>query len=421
MASDLPPVDWRSLLETLYGVVVAAAHPKLCLPENLPDPGDYKKIYVIAVGKAAASSAAVIESVWQGHDIGGVAISPHVGGITCQHIELIEAAHPVADGRSIHAATKALNIAKSANEDDLLLILLSGGASSVMCLPADNVSLEEKQKVTSNLLKSGATIREINTVRKHLSSIKGGQLALAGANAKKILTLAISDVVGDDPSVIGSGPSYFDETSLEDAKHILAKYKIDDELEFAETLKADHPVFQKSEYKLIANAQVAINTAANLGRNMGFVPTILGANQAGDAEFMGKTQARFIEKLFNRGRNKPKLFLAGGEYTTIVKGKGQGGPNQHFLLSLLHHLPEDLPLYALSADTDGQDGTGTAAGAWITPETYAKAKSAGLDRRAYLDNSDSLGFFSKLGNIIHAQATHTNVNDFRAFLIPPIN
>ena len=417
--TSLPSLDWRDFLETLFGIAVAAAHPKICLPPALPDITEYKSVKVVALGKAAASSAGVLEGFWPDADISGVAIAPVIGSAKTNHIDLIETSHPLPSAKSLRAGKAALDIAHSAGPDDLLLVLLSGGASAAACVPYVNTSLEEKQRITQALLLAGASIQEMNTVRRCLSAFKGGHLAKAGANARKILTLAISDVTGDDPKIIGSGPTVGDDLPEDAAQEILEKYGIDYASTFSKPIASDDPVFEKAEYRIIANAQSAIDTAARFAENMNIRPQILGYNNQGDAEIAGKAQAKLLEKLSKRRRNFPKLFLAGGEYTTKVNGNGAGGPNQHFLLSLLCSFSEPQQIYALSADTDGQDGIGAAAGAWITPETFDQVIAEGLDPQAYLDNSDSFSFFEQLNSIVHASPTHTNINDFRAFLIPP--
>ncbi|UTW53915.1 glycerate kinase [Kordiimonas sp. SCSIO 12610] len=414
-------MDWRSVLEGLYGVAVAAAHPQNCLPNRLPDPSGYNSVKVIALGKAAASYAEIVETCWPDVDVTGIAVTPHAGNKISKKIEIIETSHPFPSDASVLAGDKVLEIAKSACENDLLLILLSGGASSSVALPVDGLSVTEKSEITKKLMHAGADIQELNIVRKHLSRLKGGQLAVAGQNAKQIITLAISDVVDDDPSVIGSGLTVSDPSTVKDAKEILAKYGIDYSGKFAETVNADHPVFNKCRYEIIANARFAIDYAAEFAQQLGLSPQILNYNTIGDAAINGKAQARFITRMYTRRGRRPKLLLFGGEFTSGVKGDGKGGPNQHFLLTLLNELPDDVWVYALSADTDGLDGSGNAAGAWFTPESKALMRDMKLNPEDYIANSDSNGFFNKLGTIIQANPTHTNVNDFRAVLIPALD
>ncbi len=413
-------MDWRSVLEALYGVAVATAHPKACLPNRLPDPHKYGSVKVIALGKAAFSCAQVIEEQWPNANVSGIAVSPHKINVSCQRIKTVQTSHPDVSDASIDAGQHVLDIAKSANGDDLLLILLSGGSSASVALPIDGLTAAEKNKITKNLMLRGASIQELNIVRKHLSKLKGGQLAVAGANAKEILTLAISDVTDDDPAIIGSGLTVSNPSTIEDAKTVLQKYGVKYSGNFSDTIDKDHSVFAKCRYEIIANAPFAINGAAEFAKQLGIIPDVLNCNAVGDAAINGKAQARFIARMYTRRGRKPKLLLFGGEYTANVKGNGQGGPNQHFLLSLLHALPDDVKVYGLSADTDGQDGTGNAAGAWFTPESKKQIKEMGLNPVRYIENNDSFGFFEKLGTVIQAMPTHTNVNDFRAILIPAI-
>ncbi len=343
--------------------------------------------------------------------------------------ETMEASHPVPDRKSTDAAARALSLAAEAGENDLVLVLLSGGASALWTAPAEGVSLEEKQELTRLVLKAGATITEINCVRKHLSRIKGGRLAAAAAPAR-IVTLAISDVPGDAPDAIGSGPTVPDPTTLEQAREILEKYRIQPSASIAaalddasnETLKAGAPAFARAHYVLAATPKRALDAAAGVLENAGYEIRMLGDALEGEARDVAVQHAGLARTLLKEGRRA--AILSGGELTVTIRGDGRGGPNQEYALALAIALDGAPGVHALAADTDGSDGgTGRAddpAGAIVTPETLARAHSLGQNAGAFLAKNDSTGFFEVLKDLVITGPTFTNVNDLRVILVDPV-
>lgn len=343
-----------------------------------------------------------------------------------RHVPMVEAGHPVPNEASVEAASRALALAGSARAGDLVLVLLSGGASANWMAPAGPLSLAEKQAVTRALLRSGAVIGEMNTVRKHLSRIKGGRLALAAAPAR-LVTLAISDVPGDDPSAIGSGPTVPDPTTLADARDVIARHAInlpdharlllDDPSQ--ETPKAGHPAFQGSQYHILSTPADAIAAAAQAARRAGYEPVILGSNLEGEARDVASAHAQVALALQAKGQRV--ALISGGELTVTIQGKGRGGPNQEYALALALALRGAIGITALAGDTDGTDGGAGAAtdpaGAVITPDTLARAALAGVDAEACLKDNNSTGFFTAINDLLTPGPTLTNVNDCRVILI----
>jgi hydroxypyruvate reductase len=421
----------RTLLEQVYRTAVAAAHPATCLPAHLPSPPSRGRLIVLAAGKAAGSMTEVAEQHYlveglAGDRLAGIAVTRHGYARPTRVIEMIEAGHPVPDVAGLAATGRVLGLASSATADDLLLVLMSGGASANWIAPAGGLTLAEKRAVTTSLLRSGASIGEINTVRKHLSRIKGGRLA-ALARPAHLVTLAISDVPGDDPAVIGSGPTVPDPSSLAQAREIVARYRLDPPAAVAraladpanETPKPGDAAFATSEYRLVARPADAFAAAAMAVRAAGYEPVLLGDRIEGEAREVAAAHARLALDLQAGGRRA--VILSGGELTVTIRGRGRGGPNQEYALALAVALEGRAGITALSADTDGTDGgSGSAddpAGAYVEPTTGARARSLGLDPAAFLANNDSTGFFAPLGDLVAPGPTFTNVNDFRAILV----
>jgi len=421
MASiSAPP---RAVLRSLYDAAVASALPKHCVPPHLPAPPANGRTIVVGGGKAAAAMARAVEDHWKGA-LSGLVVTRDGYGVPCREIETIEAAHPVPDARGRAAAGRMLEVVRGAKPEDLVLCLMSGGASALLALPAPGIALADKQAVTRDLLRSGATIHEINCVRKHLSAIKGGRLA--AATAARMLTLAISDVVGDDPSVIGSGPTVPDPTTFADARAILAKYSIAPpfairahlEAATAESPKPGDPRLARADYKIVATPKDALAAAAAKARELGIEPIVLGADLEGEARTVGAEHASMARALAkDKAKTKPCVILSGGELTVIVTGRGSGGPNTEYLLGLALALDGARGIHALAADTDGIDGSEDNAGAVVTPDTLARARDFTLDAQGCLAANDAYPFFRALGDLLVTGPTLTNVNDFRAILV----
>jgi hydroxypyruvate reductase len=413
----------RALLRSLFDAAVAAAHPRLCVPPHLPAPPEKGRTIVVGAGKAAAAMARAVEDHWQG-PLSGLVVTRDGYGVPCLKIEMIEAAHPVPDERGRTAAGRMLALVRAAKADDLVLCLMSGGASALLVLPAPGIALADKQATTRALLKSGATIHEINCVRKHLSAIKGGRLA--AASPARLLTLAISDVVGDDPSVIGSGPTVPDPSTFAEARAILAKYKIEPapavraHLEAAaeESPKPGDPRLARAEYRLVAAPSDALAAAAAKARELGIEPVVLGESVEGEARAIGAEHATLARKLAaDANQKKPAVILSGGELTVTIAGRGSGGPSTEYLLGMALALKGARGIYALAGDTDGSDGSEDNAGAFIGPDTLARARDYALDPAGCLAGNDAYSFFRALGDLVITGPTFTNVNDFRAVLV----
>ena len=414
----------RNLLTALFEAAVDAAQPALCVPPALPAP-PLGRTVVVGAGKAAAAMAAAVEDNWPG-EIGGLVVTRYGHGVATRHIEVVEAAHPVPDAAGRDAARRILAMVEPLGQDDLGLCLISGGGSALLALPAGDVGLDHKQAVNRALLRAGATISEMNCLRKHLSAIKGGRLAAAAAPAK-VVALLISDVPGDDPSVIASGPTVPDPTTLADARAVLEKYAIDapapvtDHLARggSETPKPGDPRLAQAETRLIATPMASLEAAAQAARDAGVTPEIIGDALEGEARDLGAAHGAQVRQAMARdiGAGPPRVILSGGETTVTMTGHGRGGRNSEYLLALAIALDGLAGVHAIACDTDGIDGSENNAGAVIAPDTLARAAAAGLDARAFLDDNDAYGFFHVLGDLIVSGPTLTNVNDFRAILI----
>ena len=423
--------DRRPLLRAIFDAAVAAAHPDVVLAAHLQPPPK-GRVICLAAGKAAAAMAAAAERHYLdklGLDpsrLSGVATTRHGHGVPTRRIKVIEAGHPVPDEAGLKGAEESLQLAAGAGAEDLLLVLLSGGGSANWIAPVAGVSFAQKQQVTRALLRSGAPIGEVNTVRKHLSRIKGGRLARAGQRAE-IVTLAISDVPHDDPSAIASGPTVPDPTTLADARALVAKYglQVDDAVRCAlddpanESCKPGDGAFARARFELIARPKASLEAAIKLAKEAGYEIVDLGADLEGEARSVAADHARL--GLDARAFGKRIAILSGGELTVTVRGNGRGGPNQEYALALADLLKDTKGISALAADTDGADGgAGSAsdpAGAIIDESTFAKMKSLGLDAGAYLDNNDATAFFAATGDLLLTGPTLTNVNDVRVILV----
>jgi glycerate 2-kinase len=419
----------HAFLESLFRHAVAAAHPEGCLPPNLPEPPARGRLVILAAGKAAGSMTQVAERHYAALPptrLAGLAVTRHGYGRPTERIPVIEAGHPVPDKAGISATKRALKLADEVDAEDLMLVLLSGGASANWIAPAEGLALEEKQATTRALLKCGAAIGEINTVRKHLSRIKGGRLAKRAYPAK-VVTLAISDVPGDDPAVIGSGPTVPDPSTLEDARAIVARYGLElpDTVRRAledpanETPKPGDDVFAGTDYLIVARPADALAAAAERAKAAGYECIVLGGRLQGEAREVAAEHARLALSVRAEGRRA--VILSGGELTVTLRGQGQGGPNQEYALSLAIHLGGAPGIAGLAADTDGTDGGGgrpdDPAGAFVDETTLTRAQVAGLDPAAFLADNNSTGFFNGIGDLFRPGPTFTNVTDFRAIVV----
>ena len=418
--------DPRGFLRSLLDSAVAAALPAKVVPPHLPDPPSGRTI-VIGAGKASAAMAKAVEDHWPG-PLEGIVVTRTGHGVPCKRIEIVEASHPVPDARGEDAARRILALASSAGPDDLVLCLISGGGSALLALPAEGLTLADKQAVNRALLASGADITAMNTVRKHLSAIKGGRLAAAAYPAPTV-SLLISDVPGDDPSVIASGPTVADPTTFADARAVLAHYGIDPPAAVAahlaagrdETPKPGDERLSRSKVIIIASPLASLEAAARTARAGGVTPLILGDALEGEAREVGKAMAGIARSVADHGHpvRPPAVLLSGGETTVTVKGKGRGGRNAEFLAGLAVGLHGAPGVHALAADTDGIDGSEDNAGAVITPDTLARARAAGLDVAVLMADNDCYSLFAALHDLIVTRPTLTNVNDFRAILVDP--
>ena len=412
-------IDTREFLENLFLSAVNVAKPANCLPNFLPSPPKGKTI-VIGAGKAAGAMAATVEKHWP-TSLQGLVITRYGHSYPTKYIKVIEAGHPIPDMSGKKASMKIMRLLDSINSEDLVICLISGGGSALLTLPADGVSLDNKKLVTDSLLRSGATISEINCVRKHLSAIKGGKLAIASHPAC-LVTLAISDVPGDDPSVIASGPTVPDATTFKDAQKILENYNISKPREIIdfikcgkeETPKSGDVRLIKTSYHTIAKPSLSLDAAATFARHHGLKPIVLGDALEGEARKLGSDHALLALK-----EKKNTILLSGGETTVTVSGPGRGGRNAEYALGVAETLNGNRNIYCIACDTDGIDGTEDNAGVIVTPDTLKRAKLAGISLKQHQETNDSYGFFKALDDLIITGPTLTNVNDFRAILISP--
>ncbi len=421
----------RKFLRDLFNAALAAADPYRAIAAALPAsvPG---RTVVVGAGKASAAMARAFETLWPG-PLEGLVVTRHGHAVPCERIEIVEASHPVPDAAGQDAARRILDLAKSLGADDQLVFLVSGGGSALLALPAAGLTLEDKQAVTRRLLRSGATIGEINTVRKHLSAIKGGRLAAAAAPAR-LITLAISDVPGDDPAVIASGPTVPDPSTFADARSVLSKYRIDEPASVVahlaaaenETPKPGDPIFANARYTLIASPQQALAAAAEAAAAAGVTPIVLSDRIEGEARDIGLMHAAIALQLRDEQLrvgaepvSLPAVLLSGGETTVTVRGQGRGGRNSEFLLSLAAALDGAGGIAAIACDTDGIDGTEDNAGAILLSDSIARAAAKGVAIKAAMAENDAWGFFHAIDDLIVTGPTLTNVNDFRAILVVP--
>lgn len=414
----------RRVLHEMFEAAVAAASPGLCLPRFLPKPPKGRTV-VVGAGKAAAAMASTVEKHWHG-PLEGLVVTRYGHGTPCERIEVIEAAHPVPDPAGLEAAQRILDKVRGLEPEDLVLCLMSGGASSLLALPANGITLEDKQAINRSLLRSGAHIGDMNCVRKHLSAIKGGKLAVAAAPAR-VVSLIISDVPGDDLSVIGSGPTVPDMTTRADAIAVLEKYRIEvprSVIRHLETMQAETPKSGNSSFANVANIcvarpQDAMEAAARVAHDAGFRPLILGNAIEGEARDVALVHAGIARQVaaFGQPIELPCALISGGETTVTVRGSGRGGRNAEFLLSLAVALNGQSGIAALAADTDGIDGSEDNAGAFLLPDTISRAAKAGLNPTASLANNDAYTIFAGLDDLLVTGPTRTNVNDFRAILV----
>lgn len=408
----------------MFDAAVAAALPDKTLPRYLPK-APRGRTLVIGCGKAAASMAKAVEDHWPGQ-LSGMVVTRYGYHVPTQRIEVVEAAHPVPDEAGRKAAERMLKMVQGLSPEDLVLFLVSGGGSALLSLPAPGLTLADKQAINKALLKSGANIVEMNCVRKHLSAIKGGRLAAACAPAR-LVTLAISDIPGDDPAVIASGPTVPDATTFAEARAILEKYRITepkavlDHLKEAreETPKPGDPRFAKAELHMVAAPQMSLEAAAEVARKAGVTPVILGDAIEGEAREVAIVHAGIARQVKRHAQpaKAPCVLLSGGETTVTVRGNGRGGRNAEFLLALTLALGGEAGIYALAGDTDGVDGTEDNAGAIAMPDSLLRATGRKLDAVKMLADNDGYSFFSALGDLVITGPTLTNVNDFRAILV----
>ena len=417
----------RLLLRRMFDAAVEAAQPSHNVPPHLPRPEELGKgrLVVIGAGKASAAMARAVEDRWAG-ELSGLVVTRYGYAVPCERIEIAEAAHPVPDAAGLAAAKRLFEVVRGLTADDLVLCLISGGGSALLPLPIEGLTLEHKQAVNRELLRSGASINEMNCVRRHLSAIKGGRLA-AACHPARVLTLAISDVPGDDPINIASGPTVPDPTTCADALAIVRRYDIDlppqvrEVLESGrgESIKPGDPRLARAEIRLVATPQKSLEAAAAVARQAGVTPLLLGDAIEGEARDVGKVMAGIALSVARHGQPLPPpcVLLSGGETTVTVRGKGRGGRNVEFLLSLAVAFDGAADTWAIAGDTDGVDGAEEIAGAIVTPDTLARAWSKGIRAADSLLDNDGHGFFAALGDQVVTGPTLTNVNDFRAVLV----
>ncbi|PXW90813.1 hydroxypyruvate reductase [Nitrosomonas sp. Nm84] len=419
----------RNCLLESFSVAVKAADPLHIVPQHLPDP-PRGRTFVVGAGKASAAMALAIENSWPANaQLNGFVVTRYGHALPTHKIRIIEAGHPIPDENGEQASREILAAVKALGPEDLLLCVFSGGGSSLLSLPIDGVSLRELKEVTRQLLRCGASIQEINTVRKHLSAIQGGRLA--AACKAPIMALIISDVTGDAATHIASGPCAPDPTSFSDALTVLDRYHLDVtpavrqvlltgvERAVDETPKPGASVFTRVENRIIANAHQSLMAAADYFQSLNIATLILGDTVTGESREIAKGYAALAKeiRLHPQLLRAPIVLLSGGETTVTIRGNGRGGRNSEFLLSLLIELDGLEKIYALACDTDGIDGTENSAGALLTPDSFIRAKALGLNAAAFLTNNDAYTFFRHLNDLVVTGPTYTNVNDYRAILI----
>jgi hydroxypyruvate reductase len=411
----------------VYHAMLDAVDPRRVVAAHLPPPPKGRTV-VVGIGKAAAAMAQAVEAHWPGELVGTVVV-PQGGALPLKRIRVLEASHPVPDERSVEAARVLMDAVSGLGPNDLVIALISGGGSALCALPIPGLALPDKQRITKELLACGASIHEMNAVRKHLSAIKGGRLAAAAAPAR-VVTLVISDIPGDDPALVASGPTLASAATPHDALAILQRYRInlgpaltrqlEDEIDPG--LRPQDPRFARNEVRLIASAWDGLTAAAARARADGLACHVLGDALEGEARDLAVVHAGITQSVVRHGQpfEAPCLLLSGGEATVTLRGDGRGGRNTEFALALaiaLEQSPVGARIHALSAGTDGLDGRAGAAGAWIGPDTLARARELGLSPREHLDRNDSATLLCRVGTLVHTGPTHTNVNDFRAILM----
>jgi hydroxypyruvate reductase len=410
----------------MFGAAIASAQPQLCVPPHLPSPDQVRgRLVVIGAGKASAAMARAVEDHWTG-PLSGLVVTRYGYKVPCRRIEILEAAHPVPDEAGMQAAQRMLSLVQGLGPDDVVLCLISGGGSSLLPLPLPGISLEDKQQVNRSLLASGATISEMNTVRRHLSAIKGGRLA-AACHPAKVINLLLSDVPGDRPLDIASGPTVADPSTCSDALEIVRRYGLVLPAHVlqvlrsgvGESIKPADERLVRLETRMVATPQQALQAAATVARRHGYTPFILGDAMEGEARDVGKVLAAMALQVAEKGEpfSRPCALLSGGETTVTLRGQGRGGRNVECLLSFSMATQGNPRIHALMGDTDGVDGVEEIAGAVMGPDTLQRAFEAGLSPRASLDANDGHSFFQTLGDAVVTGPTLTNVNDFRVILI----
>ncbi|MFY9184058.1 MAG: glycerate kinase [Limnohabitans sp.] len=415
-----------SVMREMFEAAIASAQPQLCVPPHMPSPGEVKgRLIVIGAGKASAAMARAVEDHWTG-PLSGLVVTRYGYKVPCERIEIVEAAHPVPDQAGLDAAQRLLQVVQGLSADDVVLCLISGGGSSLLPLPLPGISLQDKQQVNRALLASGATISEMNTVRRHLSAIKGGRLA-AACHPARVINLLLSDVPGDRPLDIASGPTVADPSTCEDALAIVRRYGIELPAHVlqvlstgsGESVKPSDPRLAGVDTRMVAAPQQALEAAAAVARRHGYTPYILGDAIEGEARDVGKVLGAMALQVAERGEPfaRPCALLSGGETTVTLRGQGRGGRNVECLLSLALATQGQPRIHALMGDTDGVDGIEEIAGAVMGPHTLQEAFAKGLSPRASLDANDGHGFFQTLGDSVITGPTLTNVNDFRVILI----
>lgn len=419
----------RAMLRDLFAAALAAADPMRCVPPHLPGIATSGRIVVVGAGKASAEMARAVEGRAREEGwlerIEGLVVTRYGHGAACEQIEIVEASHPVPDNAGVEAAERIRQLARSLEEQDVLICLISGGGSALLVAPADGITIDEKAAVTRGLLRSGAPIDEMNCVRKHLSAIKGGRLARE-AHPARVVTLMISDVPGDDPSVIASGPTVGDPSTRDQALEILSRYGIEVpesvrrlmEDETGETPKPGDDLFGRVENRIVARPAEMVDAAGRAAEEAGYSVLSLGADLEGEARELGAAHAALALRLQReRAGELPLVILSGGETTVTVKGDGRGGRNAEYALGLAHALDGAAGVYAIACDTDGIDGVEDNAGVVVTPDTLGRAREAGFEVNETLAHNDAYSLFAAIDDLVMTGPTRTNVNDFRAVLI----